>query len=91
MYRMLSDLGFTDIEISYYGKNITKLRARSKIMAFIDKIRLKLIEWNFIAPFSMCANIELSDPLERAVTAPYKAHIESDEPAWWLRALARKI
>jgi hypothetical protein len=32
----------------------------------------------------------LTDPLERAAVAPFEAHREKQEPAWWLRAIARK-
>ena len=33
----------------------------------------------------------LNTSIERAVMIPYKAHIESEAPAWWLRAIAIKI
>ena len=32
----------------------------------------------------------LNSSLEKAVMIPYKAHIESKIPAWWLRAIATK-
>lgn len=92
MCRLLRGLGFTDIEVSYHGQEIQRLRAappwRDKWMA----VRSKLISSGFVAPFAATQpGMEaLTDPLERAAVAPFKAHCESAEPAWWLRAVARK-
>ena len=92
MRRFLHDLGFEDIEISYYGKTISELKEKSILNEFISKVRTKLIGWNIVAPFAfLAADSGLQNPLERAVLAPFKAHIQSSEPAWWLRAVARKI
>ncbi len=33
----------------------------------------------------------LNSSLEKSVMIPYKAHIESKVPAWWLRAIATKM
>jgi hypothetical protein len=56
------------------------------------QIRGKLISLGWVAPFAKkrLGMESLKDPLERAVVAPFKAHEESTEPAWWLRAVARK-
>jgi hypothetical protein len=58
----------------------------------MDRVRNKLIALGLIAPFSRAAPgmEDLHEPLERAVVAPFSAHIESSEPAWWLRVVARK-
>jgi hypothetical protein len=45
-----------------------------------------------IAPFSFNKRkMEfIENSLERAVVAPYKAHLDSEQPSWWLRAVALK-
>jgi SAM-dependent methyltransferase len=92
MRRLLDDLGFTDIEIAYYGQTISQLKSESKLHSILMRIRSKLISWGVVAPFATTVGMEtLVNPLERAMVGPYDAHRESTEPAWWLRAVARKI
>lgn len=93
MRKLLADLGFVDIEVRYYGQQVNQLRSGSPLRAKLMAIRGKLINWGLIAPFSrMRLGMEsVLAPLERAVVAPYQAHRESMEPAWWLRAVARKL
>jgi hypothetical protein len=92
MQRLLDDLGFTDIEIAYYGQTIAQLKTPSKLRAIWARIRTKLISWGMVAPFAGSFNglDALANPLQRAMVGPYGAHLESEEPAWWLRAVARK-
>ena len=93
MRRLLDDLGFIDVEIAYYGQTIAQLKTESKFHSILMRVRARLISWGLVAPFATTsAGMEtLVDPLQRAMVAPYKAHLESDEPAWWLRAVARKL
>lgn len=92
MQRLLSHLGFEDIQVSYHGQEIEHLRLasvwRSKLMA----LRSKLITLGLVAPFARIrpGMGALTDPLERAAVAPFEAHRETQTPAWWLRAIARK-
>ena len=92
MQHLLRQLGFEDIQVSYHGQEIERLRSasvwRSKLMA----IRSKLISLGLVAPFAriMPGMETLKYPLERAAVAPFKAHCETQKPAWWLRAIARK-
>lgn len=92
MKHLLGKIGFEDIEMSYHGQEIAKLRNPSKFNAKIIALRSRLIGLGVIAPFGrMRPGMEgLADPLERAVVAPFLAHREAATPAWWLRALARK-
>lgn len=93
MQQLLARLGFGDIDVAYYGRPVSELRSDSwwhnKLMA----LRGKLISWGVVAPFShMAVGLEaLNSPLERAMVAPFRAHRESAVPAWWLRAVARKL
>jgi SAM-dependent methyltransferase len=93
MQQLLTELGFGNIELSYYGRAVSELRSESWLHAKLMAIRGKLISWGVVAPFShSAAGLEsLNSPLERAMLAPFCAHRESTEPAWWLRAAARKL
>jgi hypothetical protein len=93
MRQMLENIGFTNIELSYFGPTIRQLKSKSKIQTFVMRVRAKLIRLGFIAPFSIEKKgmDGINDPLTRAVISPFKAHIESNEPAWWLRVIARKV
>lgn len=92
MHILLSELGFEDIEISYHGKTIEALRSQSWLFTKLMAIRMKLISLGFVSPFAsrQGALDSLPNPLQRAVVSPFLAHRQSTEPAWWLRAVARK-
>ena len=93
MQLLLARLGFEDIQVSYYGQSIRSLCSRSWLNNKLMAIRGKLISSGVIGPFStMVAGLEpLICPMERAMVKPFLAHQESDEPAWWLRVVARKL
>lgn len=93
MHRLLDGLGFGDIEVSYYGQPVSKLRSESWLRVKLMAVRGKLISLGFVGLFSRSEpGLEtLHSPLERAMVTPFSAHRESVEPAWWLRAIARKI
>lgn len=90
---LLYQLGFNEIEVSYFGEPINKLILKSKLVEKLMMIRTRLISFGIVLPFSRkekdldC----ISCPLERAVVKPFLAHQESDVPARWLRAVARKV
>lgn len=92
MRQLLSNLGFDRIEVSYHGQEIDRLRSASVLRARWMALRSKLIALGLVAPFARVrSGMEmLVGPLERAAVAPFKAHCESSEPAWWLRAVAQK-
>jgi len=93
MKRLLEKQGFGEIKVSYFGQKIAHLRKASKVRSRITALRSRLIGIGVSAPFGkMRRGMEaLTSSLERAVLAPYLAHQESMEPAWWLRALAIKM
>lgn len=92
MRRLLTGLGFVDVTVGYYGQRLRDLKARSRLKTVLMQVQGKLVELGLVAPFAGCPKgmESVTDPFERAVIAPYKAHEESEEPAWWLRAVARK-
>jgi len=92
MKRLLEKQGFREIKLSYHGQKIAHLKKASKVGSTIMAVRSKLIGMGVIAPFGkrQPGMEPLTSSLERAVLAPYLAHKESIEPAWWLRALAIK-
>jgi SAM-dependent methyltransferase len=93
MQQLLEKLGFGDIEVAYYGRPVSELRSESWLYAKLMAVRGKLIAWGVVAPFSRnTVGLEsLNSPLERAMLHPFCAHRECAEPAWWLRASARKL
>jgi SAM-dependent methyltransferase len=92
MHLLLDKLGFTSIYLAYYGEKISQLKTSSTLKMFYNRIQNKLIYSGIIWPFSgKKVGMEgLDKPLERASMAQYKAHVQSDEPAWWLRAISIK-
>ena len=92
LHRLLIDQGFIDVELGYFGKTIHKLKSQTPIRALWDSLRSKMLARGLVFPFarSRLGMESLADPLERAVVAPFCAHEESEEPAWWLRAIATK-
>ncbi len=92
MHQLLSTLGFDNVEVSYHGQEIDRLRSASVWRAKWMAARSRLIALGLVAPFAQVRpGMEtLDNPLERAAVAPFNAHRESSRPAWWLRAVARK-
>lgn len=89
---LLKGIGFSDVEVNYFGAPIEKLK---KIHWFDNKIagvRTRLIENGFYTPFArrQVGMENLFNPIERAMIGPSLAHKESAVPSWWVRALARK-
>jgi SAM-dependent methyltransferase len=92
MQRLLNQLGFNNIQLSYHGVALNRLRSSSFLHAKWTALRSKLIALGIVSPFARKRKgmETLHDPIERAMIAPFCAHTESDAPAWWLRALATK-
>ena len=89
---LLSKLGFDSIHVSYHGQDIARLRSPSPVRSLYGRVRSRLVALGLVAPFARTRpGMEvLADPFERAVMAPFEAHTETETPAWWLRAVARK-
>lgn len=86
-------LNFENITANYYGSKIHDILRNRFLKKFYFRIRNKLIKHNFVLPFSQNERgLESLDPgLEKAVIKPFSAHLESSEPAAWLRAIAQKF
>jgi SAM-dependent methyltransferase len=89
---LLERVGFFDIKLSYHGQQIEKLKNETFFSKKWRSLRSRLINMGIIAPFSFNKRkMEfIENSLERAVVAPYKAHLDSEQPSWWLRAVALK-
>ena len=89
---LLSRLNLQKIRLTYHGKKLRDLRRFPKIKNLISRVRFKLISFGIVKPFAISGPDRslIKEPLQRAVIKPYKAHLESEEPAWWLRAMACK-
>jgi SAM-dependent methyltransferase len=91
MQRLLEQVGFDQIQVSYHGQKIEHLRRPSWIRRAWNGFRNRLIARGIIAPFSRSGpGLESLTALERATVRPFNAHLEMVQPAWWLRAVARK-
>ncbi len=90
MNTLLESLGFTNIQLSYHGKSIKQLKENNTLQFLWEKVRLKLLQAGLQKLLSRFykGNREHMSPFEMAAVDPYNAHIESVEPAWWLRAVA---
>ena len=89
---LLEVSGLFNIKTAYYGQLINRLKNKSFIKKKVLGIRTRLIN---LGLGKLLGNIEIGlepvdNAIERAVLKPYCAHIESNEPAWWLRAIALK-
>ena len=85
--------GFINIKTSYHGNTITDLKKPiSLYQKFFSKGRNFLLRKGILFPFSgIETGLEaMSNPLERACVKPFKAHIEQEQPSWWLRAIGEK-
>jgi predicted SAM-dependent methyltransferase len=89
---LLKRLGFSNIEVSYHGQEIEVMKNESFLKKKLKGIKFKLLERGIVKPFALATKglDFLNDSLERAAVAPYKAHLESQNPSWWLRAVAIK-
>lgn len=88
LHQMLRTLGFECIQVSYHGQTIVQLCSGSAARAKWMALRSKLIAWGFVAPFARVrpGMVTMTDPVERAMVAPFRAHRESTKPARWLSA-----
>jgi SAM-dependent methyltransferase len=91
MQLLLKRIGFDQIQLSYHGQKIEQLRRPSRLGRVWNAIRNRLIAREVVAPFGRSGpGLEPLTALERAAVRPFEAHRESVQPAWWLRAVARK-
>ncbi|MDG2240281.1 MAG: class I SAM-dependent methyltransferase [Longimicrobiales bacterium] len=88
MARLLSEVGLEPQEISWHGRSIRYLRRHK---GFMDKVLRRigaLAVRRGLLPIS--ADLAaIPDPADRAAVWAFRADRTSDEPAWWLRTVAR--
>jgi hypothetical protein len=89
---LLEKLGFSAIEVSYHGQEIEAMKRESSFKKKLKGLRSKLIAMGIVKPFELVTDgLEfLDNSLERVAVAPFKAHLKSEKPSWWLRAVAIK-
>ena len=92
MEHLLRSAGFENVELAYFGQEIQSLSSESIFRSKLMAVRSKLIALGVLWPFGRKRKgmETLLSSLERASVAPFKAHLKSSEPTWWLRAVARK-
>lgn len=89
---LLKSLNFSDIQVSYHGEEIVSIQKESFITKKYNRVRTKLMNLGVVSPFAKLEpGLEvITEPLERAAIKPFKPHVESQNPSWWLRAVAIK-
>jgi SAM-dependent methyltransferase len=88
MARLLSEVGLEPQKISWHGRSIRDLRRQE---GFMDKV-LRRIGTSAVRRGLLPISADLAaitDPADRAAVWAFKADRTSDEPAWWLRTVAR--
>lgn len=92
MMALLTSLGFKNIQLSYHGQTIEKLKAGPSGPTFFQKLGIKLMNRGFtkLASLFYTGTRKNLSPLEMVAIDPYKPQVETEEPAWWLRAVAMK-
>jgi hypothetical protein len=91
MFKLLSLHGFTDIQLSYHGRTIRDISRGFSLRYSLDRINAAIIRrlpW-----YGQLSNFKidpLSEPNLIAAALPLRPHYESQEPACWLRAIARR-
>lgn len=89
---LLKSLNFSEIQVSYHGEEIASLQKVSFIAKTYNRVRTSLMNMGVVAPFAQLeSGLEvITEPIERAAIKPFKPHVESPNPSWWLRAVAIK-
>ena len=84
--------GVRKIRDDYEKQIITTLQKNNRVLNKILFYRNLLISKGFTWIFTFkYKGMEIIDnPLERAIITPFKAHIVSDIPTWWLRSISQK-
>ena len=92
MTSLLKKLSFSGIGVRYHGREITSLQGDSIFSNKLSAVRTKLLNMGIVAPFAKyeAGLDEVLSPLEMASINPFKPHVESVNPSWWLRAVAIK-
>ena len=78
-----------------FGDESKKIHLRSQLSLIRVQINIMIkkrsfsgIAWEFSSKKEGMEGLE--ENLERAIISQYDAHQESDDPAWWLRAISIK-
>lgn len=93
MQLLLQKTCFTNIQLSYHGQTIEQLSKKpSLLQRFSSRLRNFLLGRGVTGLYASREKglEQMNDPLERAVIKPFRAHVEQEVPAWWLRAIAIK-
>ena len=92
MRKLLNNLNYDHVKVSYHGRKISQLINKSIIKKIYNFIRYKLLSVGILWPFSVKKpGMDLiNSKLERASVSFHEAHKENKVPSWWLRAIAIK-
>lgn len=89
MLRLLTRLNLTDLQLTYHGQEIERLKAERSLPARVLRRCRHVLARLGLHSRSVPWIDGIEDPAERAAIAPYEPHLIKEQPAWWLRAMAR--
>lgn len=92
MEQLIAKCGWKNGRLSYHGNTIAELRKETGFTGLLfRKARNFFLQQGIHYFWSRTkAGLEALTPMERAAVLPYKAHIEQEQPSWWLRSIAEK-
>jgi len=91
MKNLLEMLGFRIVKLSYHGQALRDLMKSRRLICAWRRFRSRLLNMGIIAPFARQEQgLEGLSREERAVIKSWRPHQESEQPSWWLRAIAVK-
>ena len=97
MERLLQQIGFREIVLSYHGQEITKMVALQGASVQTG-LRVRIAR-KCGRIYTRCAGkigigdkgpASIDDVATWAAVRQYEAHLTREEPSWWLRAMAKK-
>ena len=92
LVKLLENAGYKNIQITYHGKSLSSLKLESYFTKKLLTLRQQLISLGLLFPFCRFQNgLEFLNPLEISVLKPFEAHVQSEVPSWWIRAIAMKV
>lgn len=90
MRQLLTRLDLIDLQLTYHGKEIERLKAEAGFWAKVLRRGRRVLNRLQPASRSVVSIEGIDNPAESAAVASYEAHLIKERPSWWLRALARK-
>ncbi len=90
MLRLIECLGLTDIQLSYHGKELHRLKWERRLWRRLYRKSLSILGVLLLPARDDTELNTIDDVAIQKVIDSYEAHLTKEKPSWWLRALAAK-